>query len=93
MNARFRGGPLDDQTFDHNQINAVANVVSVNTESGSRSFLLMPPLAECDGILRGELSKEHAHGPLHPYERVFLPGGGVEFRDAGGGAFDESMQS
>lgn len=93
MNARFIGGPLHDQTFDHDQINAVANIVPVFTESGNRSFLLMPPLAECERILRGELSKEQAQGPLHSYERTFLPGGGVEFRDASGGAFHEAMQS
>jgi hypothetical protein len=93
MNARFVGGPLNDQTFDHNQINAVANIIPVFPESGNRSFLLMPPLAECERILRGELSKEQAQGPLHPYERAFLPGGEVEFRDASGGAFDEAMQS
>lgn len=92
MNARFAGGPLDGQSFDHHQINAVASIVPVFTESGNRSFLHMPPLAECERILRGELRKEQAQGPLHPYERVFLPGDGVEYRDASGGEFDAATQ-
>jgi hypothetical protein len=93
MNARFAGGPLDGQSLDHNQINAVATIVPVFTESGNRSFLLMPPLAECQRILRGEMRKEQVQGRLLPYERVFLPDGGVEFRDASGGAFEAAMQS
>lgn len=93
MTARFAGGPLDGQSFDHHQINAVATIVPIFTESGNRSFLLMPPLAECERILRGEMQKEQARGPLHSYERVFLTSGGVEFRDASSGAFESAMQS
>jgi len=93
MNAGFVGGPLNGQTFDHHQINALASIVPVFTESGNRQFLLMPPLDQCERILRGELTKDQAQGSLHPYERAFLPGGGVEYRDASGGALDEALQS
>lgn len=91
MNACFIGGPLDGRTFDHHQIDAVARVLPVPTESGTKQFLVMPGPAACDSILAGKLDKDHLAGALHPYERRFLPGGGVEYRDASGGAFDEAM--
>lgn len=93
MIARFIGGPLDGQTFDHHQINAVATIAPVFTESGNRQFLLMPSHDQCERILRGGLTKEQVQGLLHSYERIFLPGGSVEYRYANGGVFDEAIQS
>jgi hypothetical protein len=79
---RFVGGPLDGLRCDHTQINAVARVMPVFTESGDRQFLLMPPRDECEKVFRGELTKDQVQGPLHPYERVFTASGAVEYRDA-----------
>lgn len=93
MNARFVGGPLDDQTFDHNQLNALADIVPLSTESGHRQFLLMPDLDQCQRILRGEASKGESAGPSHPYEREFLADGGVVYRDASNGTFDEALRA
>ena len=93
MNARFIGGPLDGEAFDHYQINALANIVPVFTESGNRQFLLMPPLDQCQQILGGHLTKDQVKGPLHPYERALLAGGSVEYRVASVSAFDEALKS
>ena len=87
----FVGGPLDQVKFDHTEINAVSSVVPVFTESGNRQFLLMPSPEVCDLILRGEASKDGPHDTLHPYERVFLPGG-VEYHHAVGGQFDAARR-
>jgi hypothetical protein len=89
---RFVGGPLDGLSFDHAQVNAVARVIPVFTESGNRQFLLMPPRDECGRVLRGELTKDQVQGPLHPYERVFTASGAVEYRDAGDGGFESALQ-
>ena len=87
----FVGGPLDQVRFDHTEINTVASVVPVFTESGNRQFLLMPSPEVCDRILRGEASKDGPHDMLHPYERVFLPGC-VEYHYAAGGQFDAALR-
>jgi hypothetical protein len=90
--ALFVGGPLDGLSCDHVQVNAVARVMPVFTESGSRLFLLMPPRHECERVLCGELTKDQMQGPLHPYERVFTASGAVEFREAGDGGFENALQ-
>ncbi len=90
---KFVGGPLDGQHFDHTQVNAVAKVIPMFTESGNRLFLLMPTRDECEKILRGELSKDQAQGPLHPYERVFTASAAVEYRDASNGGFESALQA
>jgi hypothetical protein len=92
VGVRFVGGPLDGLSFDQAQVNAVARVMPVFTQSGNRQFLLMPPRDECERILHGELTKDQVLGPLHPYERVFTASAAVEFRDAGDGAFDNALQ-
>ncbi len=89
---RFVGGPLDGLSLDHGQVNAVARVLPVFTQSGNRQFLLLPPRDECESVLRGELTKDQVQGPLRPYERVFTTGGTVEYRDAGDGDFDSALQ-
>ncbi len=89
---RFVGGPLDGQSFDHTQVNKVATVVPVLKDSGSRQFLLMPPRDECERIFRGELTKDQVQGALHPYERVFMANGAVEYRDASNGSFEAALQ-
>lgn len=93
MNARFVGGPFDGRFFDHNQINAVANVVPVNGPSGMQQFFLMPSPQECDAIFAGDLKKQHVNGPMNVYERAFLPGGGVEYRLSQEGSFDHALSS
>jgi hypothetical protein len=90
---RFVGGPLDGQEFDHIQVNKVARVVPVFTESGNRQFLLMPPRDACEKILHGEFTKDHVQGALHPYERVFMATGAVEYWDASDGRFDRALQA
>jgi hypothetical protein len=89
---RFVGGPVDGLSLDHTQVNAVARVMPVFTESGNRQFLLVPPRDECERVLRGELTKDQVQGPLHPYERVFTASGAVEYRDASNGGFESALQ-
>jgi len=83
---------LDGQSFDHTQVNKVATVVPALKDSGSRQFLLMPPRDECERIFRGELTKDRVQGALHPYERVFMANGAVEYRDASNGSFEGALQ-
>jgi hypothetical protein len=87
----FVGGPLDGQRFDHAQLNTVATVIPVFTESGNRQVLLMPPRDECERILRGGLTRDQVQGPLHPYERVFTANGTVEYRDASKEALENAL--
>jgi hypothetical protein len=91
--AEFVGGPLDGLNFDSTQINAIATVIPVFTESGNRQFLLMPPRNECERILRGELTKEQVQGSLHPYERVLTASGVVTYRAASNGDFEIALQA
>lgn len=84
MASKFVGGPLDGQLFDLEQINAIASLAPMFTETGNRLFALMPPLEECHRILRGEVSKDSVQGAWNSYERVFLPSGEYEWRDASG---------
>ncbi len=80
MAFRFVGGQLDGASFEHDQVNRIARLHSLSTESGNRLFVLVPPLTQCQQILAGALTKEDAEGPLVPYERTPLPGGQFEFR-------------
>jgi hypothetical protein len=89
---KFVGGPLDGLSLDHTQVNAVARVMPVVTESGNRQFLLVPPRDECQRVLRGEMTRDQVQGPLYPYERVFAAGGAVEYRDAGHGGFESGLR-
>jgi hypothetical protein len=90
--AKFVGGPLDGERFDPAQVNHIARVVPVFSESGNRQFLLMPPREQCEKILRGELTKDQVQGSLLPYERVFTTNGAVEYRDASDGTFQSALQ-
>jgi hypothetical protein len=92
MPSRFAGGPFDGREFTDEQLNAVAVVHTISSESGDRQFLFMPAPAACDRILCVELSKEQAEGPFHIYERVVLPSGVEEYRVAASGAFESAMK-
>jgi hypothetical protein len=86
----FVGGPLDGRKFDHLQLNAVGETIPVFTESGNRSFQLMPPAEQCERILRGEIDLSAVAGPLTVYERVFTHGGSVEFHVSSMEALEEA---
>ncbi len=89
----FVGGPLNGLSFDPAQVNAVARIIPVSTESGNSQFLLMPPRDECERIRRSELTKDQVQGPLYPYQRVFTASGTVEYRDASTGGFESALQA
>jgi hypothetical protein len=87
--AKFVGGPYDGMEISHEQINRHASVMPMPAGRQNRLFLLMPPRAEWERICRGEIIKDQAGGPLHAYERVFVPDG-AEFHDASDGRLDEA---
>jgi hypothetical protein len=92
MSAKFVGGAYDGVEMDHKDLNATALVVQTPTPSGLRVFVVLPPREGWEHIRRGEMTKEQAGSPRHTYERVFLPGGGAEYREAAAsGALDEAM--
>jgi hypothetical protein len=76
---RFVRGPHDGLRYDHNEINAVATIMPILTESGMRSFLLMPLPEQCQRILRGEASKDDPQDSLCAYERVMMRDGSFEW--------------
>ncbi len=84
MGIRFVGGPLNDLTFNHEQINAVGMIQRTWSETGGRVFLQMPSPEECGRLLRENLPKNAIQGGLHTYERIQLANGDVEFHDAAG---------
>ncbi len=84
MTARFVGGPLDGLVMNHEQINQVAGILPIYSESGHRNFLLMPSPTECTRILRGEITKDECQGQRHSYEQFRKADGTVEYHEAGG---------
>ena len=56
MSVRFTGGPLDGQTLDHHQIDAL--VVDCPMLLGNRDFVTVPALDDWQRILAGELAWE-----------------------------------
>jgi hypothetical protein len=84
MVALFVGGPFDGLSFNHEQINHVAEILPSWSESGHRNFLLMPSPSECTRILRGEITRKDCHDPRHSYEQLRKADGSVEYHDAQG---------
>jgi len=84
MAALFVGGPLDGLSFNHEQINKVAGIVTPYSESGHRNFLLMPSPADCTRILRGDVTKQECQGERTAYELLRKADGSVEYHEAGG---------
>jgi len=91
MVALFVGGPLDGLSFTHEQINQVADILPVYSESGHRNFLLMPSPADCTRILRGEITKLDSQGARSTYEQLRKADGSVEYHEAGG-ALDHALR-
>jgi hypothetical protein len=87
MGMRFIGGPYDGMEIDQTLLNRHAELVPVSGDLGMRLFMLMPPRASWEKILRGEAAKK---GPLQPYERVFNPEG-AHFEAVPAGAFDQAL--
>jgi hypothetical protein len=84
MTALFVGGPLDGLTFNHEQINQVADIVPPRqSESGFRNFILMPTPAGCTRILKEEIKKDDCRDTRQPYEQLRMADGTIEYHDAG----------
>jgi hypothetical protein len=68
--------------LDDDQINRFCTLVPIISATPPRLFVLMPSLVDWERLTGGSVTKEQLEPPkLHPYERVFVPGG-VEFHDA-----------
>lgn len=85
MTANFVGGPLDSLSFTHEQINQIAEIFTLPTQSGLRNYLFMPSPAECTRILKGEMTKTDCCEPRTTYEQLRKADGSVEYHEAGAG--------
>lgn len=61
----FRGGSLDGQSFDDDQVQALA--IATAHKSGRR-IVLLPSLEECLAVLAGTRSHDQLRGPFEIYE-------------------------
>jgi hypothetical protein len=72
MSLGFEGGPYDGMDVNHALGHEPARIVPVTGDVGRRVFVLLPPRASWDALLRGERA---ATEPPEIYERVFEPDG------------------